>query len=476
MTKSKALLILYGITAVFSCVYTALNTNILSGYIYISFLPLVFLIAAIALYIIDARGKNGRITVYIFTTIQWLRSVVLPIIGTYSGYFTSYGSQVDESNAKTASLLLVYESLFTFAFCLLIYKGSKIKEKPALNVTALSGNTVVYMLFIAVALFAFIGTGANTFQFFALATDSDRLSTVRGDEGSPLEAVILYGLTILVVLVLYYCSVKYKEQGKRRYVVFALAVTLFRLCLINSESRLAQVYLVGAFMLMLPKMFEKYSKRIFQSLAVAAILVLGFLTIYKVFYAFNYESYADAIEANPFELTDMSAQLDSYFYGVNTVARNIAFCDQAHLGIGQILWDVLRNTFGLHYLIPNVTTTVQEYNYYIYSGTQDSGYLFSGVAYGYLYFGGLLAPVCTCFNLAIAFWGEKLLNSIKYLDIYNIVALVFMRLAVMVFANFPQTFNYVSRTCIIGMLVIGGASLFKRIQKEEENDPQNSYV
>lgn len=233
-----------------------------------------------------------------------------------------------------------------------------------------------------------------------------------------------------------------------------------RLCLISSESRLAQVYILGAFLLILPQLFPQHKTQIVRSVGTVAVLVLGFMTLYKVFYAFNYDSYMEALRTSSFGVSDMAAQLDVYFYGVKTVARNTTYCMQADLGASQPVMDILRNTFGIHYLLPDVTTTVNDYNFYIYYGQQASGYLFSSLAYGYLYLGAILAPLCTCFNLAVSFWLEKLLDRIQYTDVYYIACLIYMRCAVMIFANFPQTFNYITRTVVLGFLVIGCSSIF----------------
>ena len=124
--------------------------------------------------------------------------------------------------------------------------------------------------------------------------------------------------------------------------------------------------------------------------------------------------------------------------------------------------DLVRNTFGLHYLVKDSTqTTVELYNLFIYNGSQSSGHLYSSLSYGYTYWGAFLAPFATVINIWFASLLEKLLRKTKYIDTFYIVSIVYARMAYMMFACFPLGWNNASRNLILGFLVIGGASLLK---------------
>lgn len=460
--KPRRLLIFYAISALLSSIFVMANSHIVLGYGYIGLLPMLFFIGILFIFVLDRPEKKGRLTVYIFVSIQWLRTVLQPLLGSISGYFEDYGTYVQEKYAGFSVALMIYETAITFLFVILFYRFSGNRNPSVFHESKLRGNTAIYGIFIAFAGVLFFVTGADTYQFFALSTASGRLSTTLGNEGSGSDALINYGLTFLVILIIHNCSVQYQRTEKKRYVYYAMLCAALRLCLISSESRLAQVYILGAFLLILPQLFPQHKTQIVRSVGAVAVLVLGFMTIYKVFYAFNYDSYMEAIRASSFGLSDLADQLDIYFYGVKTIARNTTYCMQSDLGASQLVMDFLRNIFGIHYLLPDAITTVNDYNFYIYHGQQASGYLFSSLAYGYLFFGAILAPLCTCFNFALSFWIEKLLDRIQYTDIYYIACLVYMRCAVMIFANFPQTFNYITRTVVLGVLVIGGSSIFSK--------------
>lgn len=467
MQLNKLLLLLFfEITAVIAFFHSLFNRDIAAGFSFVCMLPLSFGLFSFLLMIADNdKEKIGRITVYIFLAVQWLRLVLLPLLGSISGYFSTYGMNVTESTANSAILLLLYETFATFLFTGIVISFLKKKREPSLSNTTLAGNRYIYVLFILFAAAVFVLSGADSIYFFMMDLSEERLSETAEESNAILNSIVFFGLTFLVVLVLYYCYRKFKATGKKRYVYAALLCSVLRLCFILSEGRMAQVYLFGVFILLLPQLFPKYKKKIMKTVIVAAVAVLAVLTIYKNFHAFLYDSYIDALQSSSFDLADTATQIDVYFYGVKTVARNVDFCRNASVSLLQPIYDFFRNTFGIHYFFRNHYTTVQYYNFYIYSGTQSSGHLFSSIAYGYLYFSAALAPVCTCFNIAISFAGERIISRIKRMDIYFILTLMFIRIVFSVFSNFPQSWNVVSRTIIIGMLIIGGSSLVTKIFK-----------
>jgi len=469
VVKRKGTLIdlLFYITSIVSiliCLFSLFDIKMAQGFGFITYLPVVFLFFSIIL-LPQAKVSNrsGKITLYVFLCIQWLRLVVLPLTGVLSGYFNSYGSHVDESSAQMAVLMLIYEAVISFVFCYIFFKYSRRIIPATINGMNLRGNTIVYIGFIIVSILLFLATDTNKYHFFALSLSDERVATTLGNEGSAIDAIIAYGLTFLVILILYYSYKRYVVYKNKRYMYLALLCAAIRLCLISSEGRMTQIYLLGTFLMLLPQLFPDYKSKIIRYIIIMAIAVLGMMTVYKVFYAFLYDSYAEAIRASSFGLYDLATQIDIYFYGIKTVARNIGFCKQSDLTIFHSIYDLLRNTFGLHYVIRGTEySTVEYYNLYIYSGKSVSGHLFSSLAYGYLYFGALFAPICTCFNLFVSFWTEKMVNRVRSMDIYYITCLLFVRISLSVFSNYVQTWNVVSRTLTIGMLVIGCSSLFTR--------------
>ena len=461
----KLLYIISLITALISFICCFGNVRIVKGFEYISLLPMIFLLFSVFLYlqltVSSKRGKNGLITVHIFVTLQWLRLVVLPLLGSISGYFENYGFYVNQKSAYLSTFLICFEAVITFIFCIIVLRHIERRKEDYKGEMELLGNRYIYILFILISLMFFIVSDEKQYDFILIDLSEERVST--SVDGSAIAAIIDYGLTFVIILFFNWCYKNFRVSRKKRYLYYALLCAIIRLCLISSEGRMSQVYLLGAFLLLLPLLFPEYKKRIRTSIMIIAVIVIGLMTVYKVFAAFLYDSYIEAITASSFDLYDMSTQIDVYFYGAKTIARNIEFSSQSSLSIVHLFFDLFRNTFGVHYFFKELDySTLEYYNLFLYSGSSTSGHLLSSIAYGMQYFGILLAPICTCINIWLSVWVEKKIHQIKYIDVYYIVSILFIRLSLSIFSNFMQTWNVVSRTFVIGMIVIGCSAIFKR--------------
>lgn len=246
--------------------------------------------------------------------------------------------------------------------------------------------------------------------------------------------------------------------------VYALTVSMFRLALFSSEGRMSIVYLTIAYLWLLPMLFPEHKKSIRRWIGIATIGVVGLISIYKVFNVFIYDSYAAAISNRDFELVDLAGQLDIYLYGIKTISRNLSFSDLNNVSMLNFPYDLLRNTFGFHYLFrgSSMITTSELYNLYIYSGLQDSGHLFSGISYGYMYFGFTLAPLAICFNILAASWCERWLRKQVYIERIFIGSIIYARFALQLFSHFSFNWNIVSRTIVIGVIIIEGAAILRK--------------
>lgn len=461
----KLLYIISLATALVAFIFCVGNSKIVNGFEYIAFLPMIFFAFGLFFYlqivVISKHRTIGLITAHIFVGLQWLRLVLLPLLGSLSGYFESYGFFVTQKSAYIAIFLICFEAISTFVFFTFILNQVKFRSKSDNIELKLLGNKYIYMLFILLSLLLYVTSGAKEYNFILIDLSEERLSA--STDGSVISAIIDYGLTFFIIIFLYCCFKKYRSSRKKRYAYYALLCAVVRICLISSEGRMSQIYLLGTFLLLLPILFPEYKKRIRTVVLIIAFAVIGFMTVYKVFAAFLYDSYIDAIKSSSFGLYDMSTQIDIYFYGVKTIARNVGYASQSTLSLGHVLFDFFRNTFGIHYLFKDIDySTLEYYNLFLYSGLSTSGHLLSSVAYGFQYFGILLSPMCTCINIWIAFLVERKLYQIKYIEIYYISSIIFVRLSLSIFSNFMQTWNLVSRTFVIGMIVIGCSAIFKR--------------
>lgn len=464
----KPLKILIALTVVASCVICMIGVqrldNSCSGIAVYPFLYGIFIMVILPM--LRKNRRVGSYTVAIIMMLQWLRLVFMPAIGCLSDHYVAALHTVSEDMMVLATVLTIYEAVVVFFVCIMILKYGK-KRKTQLQRLTLRGDQRVYIAFALFALTLSLVLDINPYSFLRFEANSTRVA-LTNDVGSVVEAIISNGLTFFLLVVLYWFYKKYSQTNQLRYVYMALGCALFRICLISSESRLAIVYLLGTFVLLLPQMFPAKKQMIIRNIILAAGVVIGFLTVYKVFHAFLYDSYEDAIRANigDFDFNSIAAQIDVYFYGTRTVARALNFVVTENPELYTPFVDLIRNTFGLHYLVGDKwITTTEAYNLFLYGGTARSGHLLASSAYGFAYVGGFMAPLATVVNVWIALCFERMLSKIRSVEWYYFVSVGFVRFAVTVFAGFGPSWNIISRTLVIGFVVIGGATLLKGRKK-----------
>lgn len=460
------------LTGIFSFVICLLySANLCEGYSFLPVLPLLYTALSAPLLKRLVRG-NCRffVTTSILVAVQWIRCVFAPAIGAYSGFYADPGNDISTTIAKMSVRLCMYELIIIFVVALFVTrkKGStkaSIASAPlSVPVYDMAGSRYIYWLFAFSAIGLMVFTKKIPFHFFILKSGTTDRFASQVAVGDILSALISYGITFLLIVLLFFLYQKYLFTAEDRYYRYALYLILIRLMFISSESRLSLVYQCITALMLFSGLFAKNRRKTIRIIGLAAVAVIGALTVYKVFYAFLYDSYYDALLSGMkgFGLSGIAQQMDSYFYGLKTVALNLSFVKTASGGGAEFFADILRNTFGFHYLIKSDTiTTLERYNLYLYAGGARSGYLFSAIAHGYLYVGPILAPLATVLNFAVACWMEKWLGKIRSIDIYYIFCTAYVRFAVSVFASFGGTWNFTSRTLLIGMAVVIFASAFK---------------
>lgn len=444
------------------------SNNIRKEYYCILLFPLLFLIlTGVLLPFLYDKKRCGKITVIIILCLQWIRSVLLPTLGSICGYFSAITYNTDAKSITLAVWLFIYEQIAVFTACLLILLYTPPKSNKHIRTFNICGSIPVYCLYVFFACILYLMKGRNIYSFFRLSLTGTRASQAIADTGLIIRALIDYGLTFGVIILIYYFYKKYCENNRKKYMWSALIIVLLRLSIINtySEGRLSIVYLFGAFALLLPILFTKYKKTTIQCVSAVAITVITMMTIYKTFNAFLYETYSDALAKGTefFDLNSIVGIIDINFYGIKTVARNIYVSRFINLSINVFLTDILRNSFGIHYFFNNSTnTTVALYNLFIYNGLSTSGHLFSSLAYGNSYFSPLFAPLSTVFNICIVAYFEKFLQKTNEIDKYYVICITYIRLVATVFCCFPMGWNFASRSLVLGFCMIYGSSIFKK--------------
>ena len=91
------------------------------------------------------------------------------------------------------------------------------------------------------------------------------------------------------------------------------------------------------------KLDKKTTGKIIKRLSLGAGSVIVLMSLYKTLAVFLYSSYEEAVNSSNLGLTDFVFQLDSYFLGMKTVARNVTFSSVNSVGLSNALYDIFRN-------------------------------------------------------------------------------------------------------------------------------------
>ena len=188
-----------------------------------------------------------------------------------------------------------------------------------------------------------------------LSADVDRTSDSVETLVSFVNLLISAALFFVTVVIINRFKNKYdisKSQSSRSwYVLCSLLFVLIPICTIFGERRVSVLNVAIGYMVLLIAMYPEYSGKIIKRLSLGAGSVIVLMSLYKTLAVFLYSSYEEAVNSSNLGLTDFVCQLDSYFFGMKTVARNVTFSSVNSVGLSNALYDIFRNIFGLSFFL-----------------------------------------------------------------------------------------------------------------------------
>lgn len=435
-----------------------------SNYDFMILLPMVFLLVYGFVYAPMVREKSIRLSVATIILFSWLRCAIMPAVGSLSGYYMYLTSYSTVSSTRKAIILMAIEQIVIAVFLLFITQGKRRDTKPFEPDLKMHGSIPAYLVFIvfAIAFFVVYGETAQVEFFIKSVAGSGRSGDSVDTAARLATSIFKGGLLYLFIIITEKMRQAYERKDRSLYVNIALLGAVFLVGVIVGERRSSQIYTTFCTIWLLARVFPARKKRVVITVVAAAGFVLAMLSIYKFFNAFLYDSYSTAFGRADVDLYWLSSTLDSYFYGIRAVSRNIGFADIANLGIKNFFFDIGRSTFGLSFFIKSggMMTTSELYNSTLYGGSQNTGMLFSSVAYGYEYFGFLFAPLVTCINVWIIVKLEGLLRRCRSIEMNYILSYVFVRFAFGVFANPAPLISTASTFFVINVIVFLAGLMF----------------
>ncbi len=456
------------VTSFISFIIGLLNIpNIKTGYEAVAFMPIIYMF--IFLLSINFITKTDyKITATVFFAFQWIRFCLMPAIIAIAGEnCENNGISVSVSHLRLATVLISLEFIVSSIFLwFMARKKIKIREKTRLH---LSGSTFAYFLFGILAVFIFLYNlrrGVRLVNFLVIPAGSEeRLGDIVDTSTVIARQIFLLATMIAFLVVTNYCVKRYNLTQKQKYFYISIIVALLNVCIIIGERRSAQIYTAFCCCYVLILAYPYKKKKILFWVCGTAGIVIIFMSIYKVFNAFAYASYEEAMNNAEFTIGGFSQTLQSYFLGPQNVALAIRFAKSSHLNLFNLIFDFCRSTVPISFLFKNsgVTTSVM-FNNYLYHGAQDSGHLLSSVGYGYIY-GGILFCWCTMvLNIACALFCEKMLKTRKNYEEIYLWAYVMMRFVFSLIINTPALISASSIMLFTAYIVILAAR-FLRINR-----------
>lgn len=428
----------------------------------VAMLPFAFSVVFMFLFPMNFRSAGSKITVALVYSLFFMRMVFIPVYGIIDGYFTGDVSSTLSQYCSMSVGLALYEYVIVCAVLALFVANKKTSYTPkTLN---LIGDKHIYYIIILVALVLFIARGRHMgffeFGFKSVGGDLERSGDI--EEGGLLRLLISLGITFFYLLLTSHFAKKYRATSSQKYVTYSIIIAMVMISIISGERRTSQIYKGFACIWLLISLYPLYKKRTTRSLVLVAGIVIAGMTLYKQYHAFLYDTYAEAL-SHARGVGMSTGMLDAYFYGLNTISKNLAFADMGHLSITNLLYDFARNTFGLNYIVPRgYPLTSELYNLTLSYGEAETGYLLSSVGYGYAFLGLGLAPLFTCFNVIVMLILERAMRTTSSIEMSYIWAILFMRFSFGFLGSFPPLINLTSRMLLVNGGIVFIASLFNK--------------
>lgn len=442
-----------------TCIIEFSNKN-LDGYEYMVLLPLTFLLVY-TLFLQHSIFWCKSIVVLIFTIASFFRYIVLPVILSYADVkYLSIATSPKPEYIVKGIYLMVYELLF---IGILLYFASNylLKGRISKKIDNINQGKIGYIciLILVVVILIINPSSRGLINFFFIKSEegervSENLTTIN----LLIRQIMFISSIILFNLIVKYSIKKHYVTGKNKYILYSLLSALLLVSVIIGERRTVQVYLAFSASYTLGRVFPKNAKKIFITIAVLALFVLGGMTIYKNFYAFRYDSYAEAIQHSSFDINNLGEQMQAYFLGPFNTGFALELSDKTPQPISRLFYDIGRSFIGINFFVKDkMLTTSEVFNWAIYNEYRPSGQLIPISGQGYMYFGFIGAPILLGLIMVFAIYLEKRMRNSKSLELCFFLSYIIMRLSTaIIMSNLQGVINTVTLFSISALLVYYG--------------------
>lgn len=442
------------------------------GYHLMVVLPILYVLGYF-LFFFDLIGKSSNpFTLYGVFVMEWIRFILMPpfcaMAGNQNG--VSYiNPQVTSLNF--AVIFMIIEFFSASIFCkIMIHPVYPKKTNPKDYV--ISGRKSIYYLFFTFTLgvFAIFGRGKGLVRFLIIKIQGgERVGDITDGTSLVIRQLILCSIFIAFVILAEYFYKKYSVSNNKIYFYGALIAAMINISVIVGERRSAQIYALICSIFILFCLFTSFRKKITVVLIFCSGIVLFFMSVYKFFGAFMFNSYSEAISNSQFDIPFISRTLQSYFFGPENIAISIDFFNSINQSLFQLFFDFLRSVFGLSYLFKSMgEVTSVAFNSFVYGFQKETGHVLSAIGYGYGFLGPLFVPLFGILNIYISIKLETILYKLKSLELIYLTVYILTRFVTNLFVNTPPLISQGSMMAFSSLIVIGIASILnhKKIYSE----------
>lgn len=436
------------ITIIVSCLICFLVSiihyeNYMVGYRGMVIFPLLYLFITVP-FIKRLLCGSFSITSAMYLFIQWIRFVLMPVVIALAGEKCGTPYIYVNKNTLSLSVVLMAAELIVCTF-FIVYQSSKQVEIKRKSPPKMTGEPLVYICFLilAIGVYFIFSKRGNLFDFLIIESGTNRRI---GDINDTLmvlaRQVILVAIMVIFVSVLSYGAKRYEKSPKKLYFYIPLFVALLSVCIIVGERRTSQIYTAFCCIYCLTLAFPKEKKMIYRVIGGVAVLVLIFMSMYKMFYAFNYNSYLDAIANSSFSYSELARTLQGYFSGPQNIAVAIEFGKREGINFLNFIYDIVRSTPPFSFFVENIgVITSIRFNTYIYGASTSSGHLLSTTGYGYICFGPLFYYLVMMLNIKLSLICEKNMKRATSFEFIYVWGYLLMRFSFGVNINTPALLN-----------------------------------
>ncbi|MGX9133224.1 hypothetical protein ACWV26_02440 [Rummeliibacillus sp. JY-2-4R] len=413
------------------------------------FLPIGFYIAYL-LFLQKAIFGNKSIVATIFSILSFFRYIVLPLtVSLTQNYGIGYIHISNDTYYHKAFALMIFE-LFVISIIIYLYTNRYRNAFTFKRTTALKlyGTRFIYCLFLGVAILIYLAYPGATemLQFLKINITGERIVEEISTTDMIVRQILTTATIIFYLICLDHFHKLYERTKSSRYVYFSVIISVIQISIIIGERRSFQLYTTFIVLYILLKIYKNHKRKITLIIVSSASLVLIGMSIYKFLYAFEYNSYFEAIQQSDKNYSNFANYLQLYLLGPQNIAITLEFAENVNTNISNLLFDLCRSTIGLSFLVKNldVINTTALFNSYIYGGETNTGHLISSIGYGYIYFGFLLSPIFSGIITVFALTIEKAFKKADSYEVVYLLGYILIRAMMGIFTAITALLNIVS--------------------------------